>query len=366
MTLLARDRNGAAAAPGPRLTVTPSPAPAPVRAGTRGFFERDGGGVFFPLGVELNAGKPDPSARLAAPARLGANAVLLPLPTAGRPGVLEEEDPRQGLAVDRVLEAAASRGIAVVLSLEAAAPAVDAWSGSAWNRENGGPLDEAREFWTHPTAAAIYRDRLRYAVARYGGSPAVLGWELRGEPDTAGDADVVRGWFQGMVEELKRVDPHARPVGVAPAGLAPAGADWTRDRSPGAGGQARAGSRPHVVAAGEAEGAVWKAIGGGSAGLFVPAGRESLLSAAREFVAGLPAAGDLALAYAEQGGPLALAGLAPGAWSAELWEPASGRRVGRMPVTVKPDGTARVDLAGRGPVVLRLRRGAGERGPGVR
>lgn len=82
------------------------------------------------------------------------------------------------------------------------------WPHHPYNSKNGGPIpaDKSDDFFTNPTARKLYRNRLRYMVARYGAFTSLGFWELWNEK--AGPAD----WFAEMARYLKETDAHQRPV----------------------------------------------------------------------------------------------------------------------------------------------------------
>ncbi|MBI5686028.1 MAG: DUF5060 domain-containing protein [Verrucomicrobia bacterium] len=80
------------------------------------------------------------------------------------------------------------------------------WGGHPCNAANGGPCAKATDFWTDPRARQLYRQRLRYIVARYGYSTAVWAWELWNELGAETDAQVA--WQTEMAALLRSLDPN--------------------------------------------------------------------------------------------------------------------------------------------------------------
>jgi len=116
--------------------------------------------------------------------------------------------------LDAVLAEAERRGVAVQLVLQNhgafSTSANSEWDANPYNAANGGPLQTAAEFWTSPEARALFQRRLRYVVARWGYSTAILAWELWNEADlTDGYAggDPI-GWHREMADFLRVLDPH--------------------------------------------------------------------------------------------------------------------------------------------------------------
>ena len=55
------------------------------------------------------------------------------------------------------------------------------WNSNPYNTANGGFLTNAAQFFTNATARALTRRKLRYSIARWGYSPAIMAWELFNE-----------------------------------------------------------------------------------------------------------------------------------------------------------------------------------------
>jgi hypothetical protein len=82
------------------------------------------------------------------------------------------------------------------------------WPASAYAIANGGPLADPAAVFTDATAKTLYRQRLRYVVARWGDDPTIAGWELFGDaglmPGTT--AATIETWQNEMAAELRRLD----------------------------------------------------------------------------------------------------------------------------------------------------------------
>ena len=89
------------------------------------------------------------------------------------------------------------------------------WREHPWNTANGGFLKDPTDFFADPEAKRRTKIWLRYAVARYGHSPAVMSWELFNEvqwvdaikknPSRANDVAV---WHKEMIAYVKSLDPY--------------------------------------------------------------------------------------------------------------------------------------------------------------
>lgn len=86
------------------------------------------------------------------------------------------------------------------------------WKENPWNVANGGFLKDPADFFTDPEAKRRTKIWLRYAVARYGGSPNLLSWELFNEVQWV-DAMKTRepdvaAWHKEMADYLRSIDPY--------------------------------------------------------------------------------------------------------------------------------------------------------------
>lgn len=86
----------------------------------------------------------------------------------------------------------------------------DAWWGSFnYNRANGGPLDAPADFFTNADAQRLFRNRLRYLVARWSYSPAIFSWQFWNEVSACNDfrPEPVAAWHREMAAYLRGIDP---------------------------------------------------------------------------------------------------------------------------------------------------------------
>ena len=77
------------------------------------------------------------------------------------------------------------------------------WSDNPYNAANGGPCQTAADYWTNPLAQKMYKQRLRYIMARYGYRTCIQSWELWNE--TWAPAD----WVKVMGQYIKGTGPYA-------------------------------------------------------------------------------------------------------------------------------------------------------------
>jgi hypothetical protein len=82
----------------------------------------------------------------------------------------------------------------------------EGWAGHPYNVANGGPCAEPADFWTHPEARRLFKQRLRYLVARWSWDPAIFAFELWNEigPESPASA----AWHEEMAAYLREIDPN--------------------------------------------------------------------------------------------------------------------------------------------------------------
>ena len=123
---------------------------------------------------------------------------------------------------DRVLELAEQNGIYLKLCLES-------WRGFGGDRSftapgvihpyakaNGGPCATEMDFFTEPEARRMWRNRLRYVVARWGYSTHLLAWEFWNEINCVWgyeerSQDMI-DWTDAMSKYLHELDPYGHLV----------------------------------------------------------------------------------------------------------------------------------------------------------
>lgn len=88
------------------------------------------------------------------------------------------------------------------------------WAESPYNAIHGGPMQRGSEILTDPVARELGKRYLRYIVARWGHSTAVMAWELWNEVTGVDDYDdgASELWHRDMAAYLKGLDPHGHLV----------------------------------------------------------------------------------------------------------------------------------------------------------
>jgi len=150
--------------------------------------------------------------------------------------VLGDYTPRmdRAWALDRVFWKAEALGLKVMLCMyshgQFSTSSNSEWLNNPYNVVNGGPLPDAAAFFTDETARKLTRNRIRYIVARWGASPALMAWELFNEVDLTDqhDAATVAAWHQEMAALIKSLDPYGRMV---TSSISSFGTFWLMDQA---------------------------------------------------------------------------------------------------------------------------------------
>lgn len=130
------------------------------------------------------------------------------------PGILDLSVARR---IDRLLEQAEKTGVRIVFCLTYHGATTDFWHDTPYGQANGGPCARPQDFFTDRGARKQFKLLIRYAVARWSASPALMSWEVINEADLAGfgNGDEMVGWIAEMSSYIKRIDPHKHLVTVS-------------------------------------------------------------------------------------------------------------------------------------------------------
>jgi hypothetical protein len=90
-------------------------------------------------------------------------------------------------------------------------------SANPFSTAKGGPCAKTADFFTDATAKRHYKNKLRYAVARWGADPQLAVWELWNEYDhlveqLAVPTAAIAAWHQEMARYLRQTDPYGRII----------------------------------------------------------------------------------------------------------------------------------------------------------
>lgn len=123
--------------------------------------------------------------------------------------------------MDELLRVAEANGVYLMLALDSHVGLMEqGWAHSSYNRKNGGSAATPAEFFSSPAAKQRYKDKLRFAVAKWSYSPHIAAWEFFNEVDNAMHAGkvqtvpdrLVTQWHREMSDYLKAIDPHGHIV----------------------------------------------------------------------------------------------------------------------------------------------------------
>lgn len=238
VAITVRDRTGRRESAPVRFTVRASGDPGFVRVSPRDrrYFEFDNHRSFYPIGLNLcwpseARGTLDYDAWIPAFTKAGCNATRLWLAPAFTPLALERVGKREdghGMGqfdlaaawrLDYVLKLAQREGMYVKICIDSfnelrKEPEYPYWDKTPQNAANGGPLERPGDFWTNPAMDRLYRNKLRYLVARFGAFSHVLSWEFWNEVDIISEYQTgrVRDWHERMAQHLREIDPYGHLI----------------------------------------------------------------------------------------------------------------------------------------------------------
>ncbi len=126
--------------------------------------------------------------------------------------------------LDHVLRTAEENGISIMLLFTAHGEIgdyeSDFWGydkakrqGSPYWSRYGGPVGHPRELYTTPAVLKFYQRKVRYIVARWGYSPAVMAWEVLNEPDLPGFYQndtygrLGAAFVRAVAQQIRGIDP---------------------------------------------------------------------------------------------------------------------------------------------------------------
>jgi len=215
LTLAARDRSGMVSESA-TFRVEEGEAASYVRVSRRDphYFELTDGTPYFANGLNLcwynKGGTYDYDRWFGALAEAGGNYARIWMPEWafafewGKPGEYRLDRAWQ---MDYVLALAERKGIRIKLCLENFRK-LD--GDNPYSAGNGGPCRTVMDVFTSPEAKRMFRNRLRYAVARWGYSTSLMAWEFWNEINCVDgyDAPVVRAWTAEMADYLRSIDPY--------------------------------------------------------------------------------------------------------------------------------------------------------------
>ncbi|MGV3614331.1 MAG: DUF5060 domain-containing protein [Fimbriimonas sp.] len=242
VTVRLRDRTGNAVPQEFTFEATPARAAGFIGVSPRDrrYFEFADGKPYFPIGANTGwagaKGTADFDRWFPEYGKVGANYGRLWLSPAWTTFALEQAGkPEEGKGLgqfdlanawrlDHVMGLAREHGLYLMLCIDSynvlrSEDAHPYWEKTPHNADNGGPLRIWSDFWTAPQMDRLYRNKLRYLVARYGAMRNVFAWEFWNEVDLTRDFAVepVQAWHQRMATALKDLDPYDHLVATSTA-----------------------------------------------------------------------------------------------------------------------------------------------------
>ena len=223
--VIARDRSGEVRSEPIEFQATASDDPGYIRVSRedRRYFAFDNGTPYFAVGENVctwRKGVTDYDMWFPALGKVGGNFARIWMwghcfgVEWGKPGQYRLD---HAWALDHAMALAEKHGIRVKLCLEAwrsfdgRGSFVKAGVLHPYSKRNGGPCEREMDVFTDPEAKRMFRNRLRYVVARWGYSTHILAWEfwneincVRGYHDRSQD---VMDWTAEMARYLKATDP---------------------------------------------------------------------------------------------------------------------------------------------------------------
>jgi hypothetical protein len=221
----ARDRSGTVSSGRVSFAVAPAPDHGFLRVSKRDphYFEFQDGTPYFAIGENMVHGSLDDYSRWMT--KLAANGGNYGRLWMGYPAGLEvapRGEYRLDIAwkFDKILELSEEHGIYQKICIDYIryiSPRGERRKtfdpeDNAYSASNGGPCRNMRDFFALPEARRMFKNRLRYLVARWGYSTHILAWELWNEIGSAdkaasGDHALIVDWNREMCRYLQSIDP---------------------------------------------------------------------------------------------------------------------------------------------------------------
>ena len=125
--------------------------------------------------------------------------------------------------LDRTIEYAEQFDIYVMLTLinhgQFSSQTNAEWASNPYNVKNGGILDKPEKFFTDFQAKTVYKNELKYILARYGYSDKIMCWELFNEVDWTDNAEIyavnIKNWHKEMATFIRQNDPYNHMISTS-------------------------------------------------------------------------------------------------------------------------------------------------------
>lgn len=135
---------------------------------------------------------------------------------------LKQYEQRRAFELDWLVDYAAQKGVYIDLCLQNHGQIQDPnvagnyspqWDTNPYSSALGGPCTSPSNYWVNATGKTIYKNKLRYIIARWGYSPNILTWEFFNElnltENYAANAANASAWVNEMAAYMKTTDPNA-------------------------------------------------------------------------------------------------------------------------------------------------------------
>lgn len=231
----AKDDKGVSASEPMIIDVEPSKSRGFIRVSpeNRQYLQFDSGDAYFPIGLNLAWTNGEDEKRfvpwLDKLSKAGGNFARIwlchpPVRIENEVCGLGKYDLRNAAFFDDLLELAETRGIDVMLTISNHRELLDRdmwgaghWPNNPYNADNGGPARLPIDFFTDPVARKLYRQRLRYLVARYSAYTNIACWELFNEQENTRLDEIPIDWNEEMAGYLKEYDPYGHLISTSAA-----------------------------------------------------------------------------------------------------------------------------------------------------
>lgn len=220
-----RTRNGVARRSGPALIVSAGKGGfVRVSPRDRRYFALDDNSSYWPLGENVAWGGPrgtrDYDDWLTKLGAAGGNWGRLWLSPHWATFALETKklgqiDLGNAWRLDYVLDLARRNGVRLQLCIDSYNVLRDRVSWPEWERSpHRLLLKSPTDFWTDSQSDRLYRNKLRYLVARWGASTSTMAWEFWNEVDGTANYNVspIRAWHVRMADYLRKIDPYGHLI----------------------------------------------------------------------------------------------------------------------------------------------------------
>jgi len=118
--------------------------------------------------------------------------------------------------LDRMVETSERLGIRIMVCIETQQNLRrnKSWGAFTYNQAIGGPATTPADFFTNPEAKRLFRQRLRYIVARWGYSTALFSWQFWNEVSACNDFHPANAatWHRDMAAYLREIDPNQHVI----------------------------------------------------------------------------------------------------------------------------------------------------------